>query len=88
MTEHTDPAEQLRAAARSFDGVSDAYARARPTYPREAVVWLAGGTTEVVLELGAGTGKLTEQLGAVGLGAEVRPPPQARHQAPRVSGSR
>jgi ubiquinone/menaquinone biosynthesis C-methylase UbiE len=66
MSEHTDPAQPVRAEARSFDGVSDAYARARPTYPREAAAWLTGGTTEAVLELGAGTGKLTEQLVALG----------------------
>jgi len=53
-------------AARSFDQVSDVYARARPSYPREAAAWLAEGTTDVVLELAAGTGKLTEQLVALG----------------------
>ena len=26
--------------ARSFGGVADAYDRGRPTYPREAAVWL------------------------------------------------
>jgi ubiquinone/menaquinone biosynthesis C-methylase UbiE len=63
MTEQTP--EEVR-AARSFDQVSDAYARARPSYPREAAAWLAEGTTDVVLELAAGTGKLTEQLVALG----------------------
>jgi ubiquinone/menaquinone biosynthesis C-methylase UbiE len=63
MTEQTP--EEVR-AARSFDQVSDAYARARPSYPREATAWLAEGTTDVVLELAAGTGKLTEQLVALG----------------------
>ncbi|HLN76315.1 MAG TPA: class I SAM-dependent methyltransferase [Nocardioidaceae bacterium] len=49
--------------ARSFDLVADAYDRARPSYPEEAVSWLlgSGGRPEVV-ELGAGTGKLTQQL--------------------------
>jgi SAM-dependent methyltransferase len=53
--------------ARSFDLVADAYDRGRPSYPDEAVSWLLGSvrhTSQVidVVELGAGTGKLTEQL--------------------------
>lgn len=55
--------------ARSFGGVADAYDRGRPTYPREAAVWLTADHPLTVLELGAGTGKLTEQL--VALGHEV-----------------
>jgi ubiquinone/menaquinone biosynthesis C-methylase UbiE len=55
--------------ARSFGGVADAYDRGRPTYPREAAVWLTSDQPLTVLELGAGTGKLTEQL--VALGHEV-----------------
>jgi SAM-dependent methyltransferase len=53
--------------ARSFDLVADAYDRGRPSYPDEAVAWLlrdaprTGETTDVV-ELGAGTGQLTELL--------------------------
>ncbi|HET7357185.1 MAG TPA: class I SAM-dependent methyltransferase [Nocardioidaceae bacterium] len=65
MSEQNEGPETVR-AARSFDQVSDAYARARPSYPREATAWLAEGTTDVVLELAAGTGKLTEQLVALG----------------------
>ena len=57
--------------ARSFGGVADAYDRGRPTYPREAAAWLTSDTlprdqTLSVLELAAGTGKLTEQLVALG----------------------
>jgi ubiquinone/menaquinone biosynthesis C-methylase UbiE len=55
--------------ARSFGSVADAYDRARPPYPREAAAWLAGDRPTTVLELGAGTGKLTEVL--VGLGHDV-----------------
>jgi ubiquinone/menaquinone biosynthesis C-methylase UbiE len=55
--------------ARSFGGVAAAYDRARPTYPREAAAWLVGERPVTVLELGAGTGKLTEVL--VGLGHDV-----------------
>ncbi|MCL2614645.1 MAG: class I SAM-dependent methyltransferase [Nocardioidaceae bacterium] len=49
-----------------FGGVVDAYDRARPGYPPEAARWLTGGEPLTVLELGAGTGKLTEQLIALG----------------------
>lgn len=52
--------------ALSFGGVADRYDRGRPTYPREAAQWLAGSTPACVLELGAGTGKLTEHLVALG----------------------
>ena len=58
--------EQQRDPARSFGGVADAYDRGRPTYPREAAVWLTSEKPLSVLELGAGTGKLTEQLVALG----------------------
>lgn len=53
-------------AALSFATVADAYDRARPTYPVEATRWLVGYDRATVLELGAGTGKLTEQLLASG----------------------
>jgi ubiquinone/menaquinone biosynthesis C-methylase UbiE len=52
--------------ARSFGGVADAYDRGRPTYPREAAAWLTSDRPVSVLELGAGTGKLTAQLVALG----------------------
>ena len=52
--------------ANSFGGVVDAYDRGRPTYPREAAAWLTAEAPLSVLELGAGTGKLTEQLVALG----------------------
>lgn len=59
MTDHPD-------RALSFGSVADAYDRGRPTYPREAAAWLAGADPVVVLEVGAGTGKLTEALTAIG----------------------
>jgi ubiquinone/menaquinone biosynthesis C-methylase UbiE len=52
--------------ARSFGAVAEAYDRGRPSYPREAAAWLCGEDPVTVLELGAGTGKLTEQLVALG----------------------
>jgi SAM-dependent methyltransferase len=52
--------------ARSFGSAADAYDRGRPSYPREAVSWLVGDEPVSVLELGAGTGKLTEVLVALG----------------------
>lgn len=55
--------------ARSFASVADAYDRARPSYPREAVEWLTGRVPATVVELGAGTGKLTDRL--VELGHDV-----------------
>jgi SAM-dependent methyltransferase len=55
--------------ALSFGAVADAYDRARPTYPAEAATWLAGLGHAHLLELGAGTGKLTVEL--VGQGHRV-----------------
>ena len=72
MNDEPDP-EQTQGAtpdwAHSFGGVVDAYDRARPTYPRDAAAWLVGQDAASVLELGAGTGKLTAQL--VDLGHDV-----------------
>ena len=52
--------------ARSFGSVADAYDRGRPGYPAEAASWLVGTEPALVLEIGAGTGKLTEALTALG----------------------
>ncbi|HXF97919.1 MAG TPA: class I SAM-dependent methyltransferase [Gaiellaceae bacterium] len=46
--------------------MAGAYERARPEYPEEAVRWLAGDEPRDVLDLGAGTGKLTRALVALG----------------------
>jgi SAM-dependent methyltransferase len=45
--------------AQSFGQVADEYQRGRPGYPREALDWLLGERPLEVLDLGAGTGKLT-----------------------------
>ena len=71
------------AAARGFSRSADAYDRARPDYPPAAMAWLAKrlglrqGRT--VVDLAAGTGKLTRPLAATG--AEVvaiEPVPEMR----------
>lgn len=51
-----------RQRSRTFSGVAGVYDRARPAYPGEAVAWLTGPQPQRVLELGAGTGKLTGGL--------------------------
>lgn len=52
--------------AASFARVADAYERARPGYPADAVRWLAGEAPCDVVDLGAGTGKLTRTLVELG----------------------
>jgi SAM-dependent methyltransferase len=77
------------APALSFGGVADAYDRARPSYPAEAVTWLAGLDHAHVLELGAGTGKLTEELVRQGHRVVATDPLDAmlRHLVRRLPGT-
>ncbi|HJU98395.1 MAG TPA: class I SAM-dependent methyltransferase [Jiangellaceae bacterium] len=49
-----------------FAEVAEVYERSRPGYPPQAVTWLVGTTPRRVLDLGAGTGKLTRALAAAG----------------------
>jgi SAM-dependent methyltransferase len=58
--------DELLQRATSFGGVAGAYERARPGYPDDAVRWLAGDEPADVVDLGAGTGKLTRSLVALG----------------------
>ena len=57
-----DPADVLALHAASFGLAADVYERGRPSYPREAVEWLLPRGARHVVDLGAGTGKLTRVL--------------------------
>lgn len=71
----TDPVELPGPAKRrdkaerslSFGEEAAAYERGRPSYPPEAIDWLLPGGARDVLDLGAGTGKLTVRLVERGL---------------------
>jgi SAM-dependent methyltransferase len=63
MTGRVDRSSQ----AASFGAAAEQYERGRPTYPPEAVDWLVPPGARRVLDLGAGTGKLTRGLVARGL---------------------
>jgi ubiquinone/menaquinone biosynthesis C-methylase UbiE len=73
----------------SFETVAEQYERARPLYADEAVAWAAGllgiGPGVPVLDLAAGTGKLTRQLVALGAGVvAVEPGDEMRGVLERV----
>lgn len=51
---------------RSFGLVAEQYDRGRPDYPVSAIRWLLGDRSLNVVDLGAGTGKLTAALVAAG----------------------
>jgi SAM-dependent methyltransferase len=57
-----DPSHPLAPFASSFGRAADAYERGRPSYPAEAVEWLLPQGARHVVDLGAGTGKLTRVL--------------------------
>jgi SAM-dependent methyltransferase len=63
----------MRDEALGFGKVADAYERGRPGYPQEIVDWIATraglGPGTTVVDLAAGTGKLTRLL--MGTGAQV-----------------
>jgi SAM-dependent methyltransferase len=78
----------------SFGAVAAAYAEHRPDYPAAAVAWCVGPTGRPlaglrVLDLGAGTGKLTALLAELGADVTAVEPDQAmlaelRRQLPSV----
>jgi SAM-dependent methyltransferase len=51
----------------TFGAHADAYERARPAWPEEAARWLVPEEAELVVELGAGTGKLTRTVAELGV---------------------
>lgn len=68
----TNPAQLRAERAASFGAHAAAYAEHRPDYPTTAIRWALepiATPAPVVLDLGAGTGKLTE--GLLAIGAEV-----------------
>ena len=85
----SDADRRRRALAATFDRVADLYHRARPEYPDDAVDWaiaqlgLRPGAR--VLDLAAGTGKLTRQLVARGFDVvAVEPGDEMRRVLERV----
>ncbi len=60
----SDQETRRQAQAASFDRAAEVYERARPSYPEPAVDWIFEGlpAEPAVLDLGAGTGKLTRAL--------------------------
>jgi SAM-dependent methyltransferase len=63
----TFPAPDRVSQARSFGPAAASYERGRPPYPAKAVDWLLPPAARTVLDLGAGTGKLTRMLAQRGL---------------------
>ena len=63
----TGDSSSFAAHATSFGAAAATYERGRPPYPPEALDWLLPPGARRVLDLGAGTGKLTRQLVARGL---------------------
>ena len=57
---------KVRGPYTAFADVAGAYERGRPGYPVEAVRWMVGDEPVDVVDLGAGTGKLTRALVALG----------------------
>lgn len=82
MIVHRDPLE--RGPYTAFAEVAEAYERGRPGYPDEAVRWLVGDEPRDVVDLGAGTGKLTRALVAHGHRVTaIEPLPQMLEQLAR-----
>ena len=64
MIVNRDP--KARGPYTAFAEVAGAYERGRPGYPDEAVRWLVGDEPSDVVDVGAGTGKLTRLLVSLG----------------------
>ena len=57
----TDPHRQARMAT-SFGREAASYSKGRPDYPEAAIAHLVPSDARVVVDIGAGTGKLTASL--------------------------
>jgi SAM-dependent methyltransferase len=82
---------EREAARQSFGRTADIYERSRPSYPDDAVDWLAArlslGPSATVLDLGAGTGKLSRLLVPTGARVVAVEPQEAmRAQAAAFDG--
>jgi SAM-dependent methyltransferase len=76
--------------ARSFGSRAADYAAHRPDYPADGIRWALGNAPRSVLDLAAGTGKLTSGLLALGLEVTAVEPDEAMraefaHRFPRVA---
>jgi SAM-dependent methyltransferase len=81
--------KRLKPAALGFEANAEAYERARPSYPAEVVALIVGrgrvGPGRRVLDLAAGTGKLTRLLVPTGASVvAVEPVPGMRAQLERL----
>lgn len=75
--------QRWRERAGSFGAAADVYDRSRPSYPVEAVRWALPEGAQRVLDLGAGTGKLTTVLLDLGLDVvAVEPSATMRERIP------
>lgn len=75
--------QRWRERAGSFGAAADVYDRSRPGYPVEAVRWALPEGAQRVLDLGAGTGKLTAVLLDLGLDVvAVEPSEPMRERIP------
>jgi SAM-dependent methyltransferase len=75
--------------ARSFDAIAGTYACTRPGYPEAALDWLVPDGARHVVDLGAGTGKLTALLLDRGLEVTaVEPSPNMLAELERELGGR
>jgi SAM-dependent methyltransferase len=80
-----DDQGRRQAQAASFGAAADVYERARPAYPAAAIDWLLPPAARRVLDLGAGTGKLTRSLAGRGLDVTaIEPSAGMREQLSRV----
>jgi SAM-dependent methyltransferase len=88
-----DDADVWMRRGSSFGSVAQAYAEYRPDYPADAVRWCTAPAGDIgslrVLDLGAGTGKLTALLARLGADVTAVEPDEAmltelRRQSPAV----